>query len=346
MPRLSTGRRGFTLIELLVVIAIIAILVALLLPAVQQAREAARRSSCKNNLKQWGLALHNYHDVHTVFPIGVARQNGWGVSFYAGLLPYVEQAPLFDRLSFNGSHPGWTGSGTGAAINGPAANGNSIAVMQCPSCPMDKLVSAGGGFLIDSPSYVGIAGAVDEDRVSSATPTVDTDGFSELRQRNGANCCGADGPPMSGYHSSGGMLVSNEAISIAKATDGTSSTIMMAETSDWIFDTAGNKVDIRGGTPHGWLMGTDGGGRTTGWNGPSSRKFNITTVRYPPGTTAYSLPGIGRNHAPNNPLISAHKGGVQCVFADGHVAFLSDNMNLPTLKLLCTRDDGRVVGEF
>jgi len=345
MSRLSTNRRGFTLIELLVVIAIIAILVALLLPAVQQAREAARRSSCKNNLKQWGLALHNYHDVHTVFPMGVTNQNGWGVSFYAGLLPYVEQAPLFDRLSFNGSHPGWTGSGTGAAINGPAANGNSIAVMQCPSSPMDKLVSAGGGFLIDSPSYVGIAGAVDEDRISSTTPTVDTDGFSELRQITGANCCTA-GKTNTGFHSGGGMLVSNNSISIAKAKDGTSSTIIMAETSNWAFDAAGNKVDIRGGTPHGWLMGTDGGGRTTGWNGPTNRKFNITTVRYPPGTTDYTLPGVDSNHGPNNPLNSPHTGGVQVVFVDGHVGFISDNVNLPTLKLLCTRDDGRVVGEF
>ncbi|MBL4883827.1 MAG: DUF1559 domain-containing protein [Planctomycetaceae bacterium] len=338
-------KRGFTLIELLVVIAIIAILVALLLPAVQQAREAARRSSCKNNLKQWGLALHNYHDVFSTFPIGAARQNGFGVSFYAGLLPYAEQAPLFDRLSFDGAHPGWTGSGTGAAVNGPAANGHVIPTMHCPSTPMDKLVSAGGGFMIDSPSYVGISGAVDEDRVSSAVPTVDTDGFSELRQRNGSNCC-TGGKTWTGFHSGGGMLVANDSISLAKATDGTSSTMMMAEISDFMFDAAGNKVDTRGGTPHGWLMGTSGGGRTTGWNGPSDRRFNTTSVRYSPGTTDYTLPGVDRNYGPNNPLNSPHTGGVQCVFADGHVQFISDSINLPTLKYLCTRDDGRVVGEF
>ena len=74
MPRFSKRKRGFTLIELLVVIAIIAILIALLLPAVQQAREAARRSTCKNNLKQIGIALHNYHDTHVTFPYG---STGW-----------------------------------------------------------------------------------------------------------------------------------------------------------------------------------------------------------------------------------------------------------------------------
>ncbi|MCA8984900.1 MAG: DUF1559 domain-containing protein [Planctomycetaceae bacterium] len=93
-------RNAFTLIELLVVIAIIAILVALLLPAVQQAREAARRSACKNNLKQIGLALHNYHDTMNVFPPGSINGNnelGWTVF----ILPYIEQSALYDQVNFN-----------------------------------------------------------------------------------------------------------------------------------------------------------------------------------------------------------------------------------------------------
>ncbi len=108
MPRKSTSR-GFTLIELLVVIAIIAILIALLLPAVQQAREAARRTQCKNNLKQIGLGLHNYHDIYNAMPpgwVGVTNGisdiygvNGWG--WAARILPQVDQGPLFNQLNFN-----------------------------------------------------------------------------------------------------------------------------------------------------------------------------------------------------------------------------------------------------
>src|SRR5689334_25410189 len=105
-------RRAFTLIELLVVIAIIAVLIALLLPAVQQAREAARRTQCKNNLKQIGLALHNYHDTFRLFPPGYVDRNGnpnltpdndlgpgWG--WAAFLLPYIDQSPLYSPINFN-----------------------------------------------------------------------------------------------------------------------------------------------------------------------------------------------------------------------------------------------------
>lgn len=96
----SIRRRGFTLIELLVVIAIIAILIALLLPAVQQARESARRTQCKNNMKQLGLALHNYHDVYNQFPINystVFTMDNTTLSWMVGILPYIEQATLFVR---------------------------------------------------------------------------------------------------------------------------------------------------------------------------------------------------------------------------------------------------------
>src|SRR6187401_2658539 len=107
---MNTGeriRRGFTLIELLVVIAIIAILIALLLPAVQQAREAARRSQCKNNLKQIGIALHNYHDTFNALPPGWVQTNRWG--WGTMVLPGLDQAPLYNSLS---SFAGTTAAGT------------------------------------------------------------------------------------------------------------------------------------------------------------------------------------------------------------------------------------------
>src|SRR6202008_1315417 len=98
--------RGFTLIELLVVIAIIAVLVALLLPAVQQAREAARRAQCSNNLKQMGLALHKYHDTNTVFPPG--SQSNWRTSMFVSMLPFLDQGPLFDAIGNTGAMFGQT----------------------------------------------------------------------------------------------------------------------------------------------------------------------------------------------------------------------------------------------
>lgn len=354
VQNLPRKQRGFTLIELLVVIAIIAILIALLLPAVQQARESARRTQCKNNLKQLGLAFHNYHDTFNTFPLGVRvsipptpGQIHYGPSFYAGILPYLEQANVYSRLNFSGTHPGWTGAGGGSVgnANGAQINGVHIEAFVCPSSPLDKFIQDGnGGALQTCPSYVGISGAVDEDKTSAATPATDTDGFLNDRQVFGGNCCAANS--QNGYFSASGILVWNESIGLNKVTDGTSNTIMVGETSDWSVDAAGNRFDIRGGAPHGWLMGTDGFGVTSTWGGPLARKFNLTSVRYAPGTKNYNLSGVHNNHGPNNPLISAHTGGVQVVFADGHVSFISNNINLATLKAACSRDDGKVQGEL
>ncbi len=128
-------RRGFTLIELLVVIAIIGVLVALLLPAVQQAREAARRTQCKSNLKQAGLALHNYHDTHLAFPPGYVyrpgtqSENASGFGWGAMILPYVDQSPLYAQFNWNA--PVWD------AANEPART-RHLNVFLCPSDPVSS----------------------------------------------------------------------------------------------------------------------------------------------------------------------------------------------------------------
>src|SRR5690606_21913647 len=139
MPKHRPARRAFTLIELLVVIAIIAILIALLLPAVQQAREAARRSQCQNTLKQIGLALHNYHDTNSTFPIG-AQTPQYKPNWRAAILPFLDQAPVYNKLDFRalqskGFMAGSANSGVypGYDVENGVLNNLFISVYKCPS---------------------------------------------------------------------------------------------------------------------------------------------------------------------------------------------------------------------
>src|SRR4051812_17389707 len=131
---MSPRRHGFTLIELLVVIAIIAVLIALLLPAVQAAREAARRAQCVNNLKQIGLAMHNYHDVIGTFPSGSIATKGWGGTWWnwpAFILPQIEQTSLYNSINFSRSN-----------IKNTAGDPNSTAwgtVVNAYLCPSDQV---------------------------------------------------------------------------------------------------------------------------------------------------------------------------------------------------------------
>jgi prepilin-type N-terminal cleavage/methylation domain-containing protein len=153
--RRPAAPRAFTLIELLVVIAIIAVLVALLLPAVQQAREAARRTQCRNNLKQYGLALHNYHDAHRLFPIGNVGNRFW--TFQSMLLPFLDQTALYNRCNFN--FPGTCFNSNVAAGPANTAPGISLPIYGCPSDPnTGKVYSDPFTGLIASGSYQGVMG--------------------------------------------------------------------------------------------------------------------------------------------------------------------------------------------
>jgi len=344
-------RRAFTLIELLVVIAIIAVLIALLLPAVQQAREAARRTQCKNNLKQMGLALANYHDIYQMFPNGAIPTDawGWGVSWYVRILPQIDQAPLYNRVNFNGPHPGWAwsdstsppyGANPSGYLNGVAFSQAGLNFCICPSSPLEVMRNAGSSN-IAHPQYMGIMGATNGD------------GFTNPASRTSvqASCC--DAQSMASIITSGGSFVPVRAYRIRDYTDGSSNVMMVGEASNTGKDANGNPIPING--VHGIMMGipTLAIIDDYGPGGNFDRMFNCTTVRYPPnapafwdGTAANPWPGVGDNFGMNNPLSSAHTGGVHGLFGDGTVRFLSNNMNMLTLRRVCTRDDGQPVGEY
>jgi len=335
---------------LLVVIAIIGILVALLLPAVQAAREAARRMSCGNNLKQLGLSLHNYHDTYKTLPPGVSgihwrpRADGqWGFSWFTHILPFIEQEVMHDQLYIGGNHPGWAYSGqSGGRINGQRFNGIKIAAFLCPSSPLKPLHNVGSGYMHTRPHYVGISGAANGNSRNQPAAYPD-DGFRNNpanRQRNCCSCCGS--VTGGGVTSNAGVLIGHgwggqprgmAVVQFSEIKDGTSSTMAISECGDWFYQGNGNKVQVN--SNHGWLMGSP-----RAW----SRKFNITTVRYPPNTKDNTLPGTGNNDGPNNGIYSAHPGGVQSALCDGSVRFVTETMDIKTLKLLCTRDDEQPAG--
>lgn len=331
MPFHTKHRVGFTLVELLVVIAIIGILIALLLPAVQQAREAARRSQCKNNLKQIGLALHGYHDVHKAFPIGAKYY--WHSVFLVHLLSYLEQGNVYGQLAFNNPSAMLFDSTSLSGVR--LANYQKIAgfvpsVYQCPSSSLARYAeNPGAPQDVGTTSYVGIAGAC-----TSSTSVTDPTGQGR--------CVSAG----SGYICGNGTLIPNVSIRIADITDGTSSTIVIAEQSDWAVNSAGAKVDVRTCYRRGAWIGanSDGTPRDSGgtdWT--SGAYYNLTTVRYAVGYKTQAT-GSGGNHytGANTAIQSAHPGGASVLRADGGISFLSESMDRIVLRNISIRDDGQV----
>ncbi len=185
----ASGRRGFTLVELLVVIAIIGILIALLLPAVQAAREAARRSQCTNNLKQIGLALHNYHDTYKTFcpgwmidsNNGVLSGYGWAVF----LMPFMEQQPLHDELNTKQFNLWWTAHNTDPSL-GPVQDllQTQLQGMRCPSDNIDDLNKAVDGYKTAAANYVACSGFYARSGAASADNNGLLYGLSSKRFRD------------------------------------------------------------------------------------------------------------------------------------------------------------------
>ena len=256
MPR-ERVRRGFTLVELLVVITIIGLLIAMLLPALQSAREAARRTECSNNLKNIALALQAYHDTYEVFPMGAMHSGGFppsimpgpvlGPSWWYGLLPYMERRALFDDIAAGQRPLGYLDL---TSINANLAHFNAFNInanlplrpldrfapkyMRCPTTPLPPMESQTGTILM--PSYVGIAGGTDIalDTFPGPWPYLQRWGIPDtvLFYRNRYYCQTVDG----GILTDSGMLPPCKHIKIAVCSDGTSNTIIVSEQSDWLRD--------------------------------------------------------------------------------------------------------------
>ena len=310
--------RGFTLIELLVVIAIIAILVALLLPAVQQAREAARRAQCKNNLRQIGLATHNYHDAFNALPSGwigadpgvssgalphdVNGMNGFGWSTF--ILPQLEQSPLYNQIDFNRSIIDSTGSpGNLTQIRQP------LPVFVCPSDPKPEAweieEEANPGTVLAelaTTNYVGLFGSIEIDGCENPPGTAPV---SILGQ------CVGDG-----------VFYHNSHVKMRDIRDGSTTTIMVGE---------------RATVPESAFYST--------WSGviPGGEE-NVARILGGADHTPNSSNSTSGLHLDD--FSSYHEGGAQFVLCDGHVQFITENIDDVVFKSLATIRGREVVGEF
>jgi prepilin-type N-terminal cleavage/methylation domain-containing protein/prepilin-type processing-associated H-X9-DG protein len=331
IPFSLARRRGFTLIELLVVIAIIAILIALLVPAVQKVREAAARLQCQNNLKQIGLAIHNYEGTYKklptpgegLTPAGTAKDYDTH-SFFTYMLPYVEQAPAFALFTMTVPY--------NANANNILGAKTKVPIYVCPGAPG----------VTDDPFGYGQA---------SYMPIAYTDIDPSTGFRNAA------------FKTAGALkLLKYGANTMLGVTDGTSNTIVVGEDSpyrnhDSVFPfMISSAVDPVGtDTPSGrrclnrWAEPENGNGVSGPPQGdPGSALYAGKAGPYinqnmsPTGGPS-TCPWSTNNCGPNDELSSGHTGGVNVVFLDGHVQFIRDSVSGATLRYLCAPTDGQTI---
>jgi len=315
-------RVGFSLIELLAATTIIGILLGLLMPAIQAARESSRRAACGNNLRQIGLALATYSTAHgDKLPVGARAAGSFGFSWWVDCLPLLDEGTLFSRMDLTGPNCGWV---LLDPQNRDALANVTIRSMYCPSSPLPELHTVGGANVM-MPSYVGISGADDDPKVRLH------------------GCCI---PENQGRISSGGVLIPNKAVRIQDVSDGISKTLAVGECSTDMISPAGKHYRVDGGFPNGFLTGTAvfGTPPTYGAAPNVAPCWNITTIRYPPNMRDYSQLGIHQDRGANNPLLSAHPGGVNSAMLDGAVRRLTETIDIAILKQLATRDDGQTQG--
>ena len=325
-------RRGFTLIEVLVVIANIAVLIALLLPAVQAAREAARRSQCINNMKQMGLALHNYHSTYNTFPSARPgddpnNNDSNAMSMWVSLLGNLEQQPLSNAYNFALVWNDPSVSAVYAAVCIPAANstvgGTNLAVFNCPT---DARVLP----------YLSTANSGRND-----IPHVAQLGLSSY-----ATCAGVMGPPSTGSdaigqystsdikHLNNGFADYGFPKKIKAFVDGTSNTFAVGETA---YDNDGSWYGLAQSTC------TGANPMFNAWSISLRNASNFRVTKNPLNT----LPGVGFSSGgacgTNAAFGSRHAGGANFLFADGSVKFIKNSISINVYWALSTRNEGEVI---
>ena len=351
---------GFTLIELLVVIAIIAILIALLLPAVQQAREAARRTQCRNNLKQIGLALHNYHDTHSVFPPyktwdrGIdcpGGPDGWtntgGYAWRVMILPFIDQAPAYSKIDFVNHHS--QASCPGSTNSWSQINNTVLAAYLCPS---DETPASNGSST--GANYAGVVSSSAQAQLAFGT----TSGSIQAHQLRAFFQMDNTGATR---------------VTMTDIKDGTSNTVAVAEVY------RGRVTAVRGGGSYGlqngrcsrWMIegscgvtGTLGRGGTLGsmsggFEGSGGNPGGLLQRGATAGQTGDGGPNDNRAdqvswngendegvHNGFRPASSTHTGGVHVLMGDGAVKFSSNNVDSNVWNAAHSRAGGEVQAEF
>lgn len=308
------GKRAFTLVELLVVIAIIGVLVALLLPAVQAAREAARRSQCSNNLKQMALAMLNYEDTYKCLPPGRTGCDGatgnqctgftsgagtLGWSAFVSTLPFLEQSALFNKIDY--APVPW----------GVTAGWDNLSNME--------VVSARPKFIV-CPSEIAKS-HIDNQPSSGKKAAIGTYGLVG----------GKEGPPNGNNikHTNSGVFVYRLCFRLADITDGTSSQFIIGETKS----SDGAVAGVANATvPNMWTTG--------------SRFLTLRTTNNPINTHPHQGNTDSTGQKTNAAFGSLHPGGAQFAFVDGHVSLITNQINFVTYQRLSMRADGEVVGDY
>lgn len=358
-------RVGFTLIELLVVIAIIAILIALLLPAVQQAREAARRTQCKNNIKQISLALHNYHDTANQFPIGANCADGvngaanscgtnfrhpnWGTTWAVSILPYIDQAPLYNQ---------WDSRLPSA--HQPAVTSTELAAFRCPSDIFNgRTVGSGGATPAQSP----INNANSLYAKGNYGANYGGGWGNENSGTNGVSGASNGGKNLGAFYSRGAAGNERFGMNFRDCTDGTSNSIaigeMLVENGNgscrgcWALNMGAMVSAYTGTVNSSPYRPQDGPEGIATPNAPASINGTLTAWGDCPtfcgsgaGDRQLHCLDCGGDGRGGNAIRSRHTGGAHVGFCDGSGRFLSENIDRLLYRALMTIQGGETIGSF